>query len=180
MSEETIRWLVTVAIVPVVVWLTQKLLPYWQKRSDDSTAFVRKEAGDEAAHSRQREDSDQGLGSDIAKQLLAHVITLTDGQFSGLRKEITDSFREQDDKLDAMIASQNQIIVFMSRNQAALPVIGHVTDWTDAKEIESAAIASAAVQKTDSVVAASVKSEPVEDAPKVIAIVEALPAKGDK
>lgn len=149
MDSETIWRIIMAATGPVTiavwVWLTKTYIPARQKRTDD-----------QAAHERQREDSNQELGEGISKQLLAHIITLTDGQFSQLRDQVNS-------KLDGIAASQNQIIVFMSRNQAALPVIGHVADWTDADEIASAAISSAADQKVAAIVAAAVTPDEAKD-----------------
>jgi hypothetical protein len=143
-DEQTLALLASFAAPAIVagwLWWSKIYLPARQKQDDD-----------EAIHHRRREDSDQSLGEGISEKLLAHIITLTDGQYSSMRRELND-------KLDLIIASQNQTIVFMSRNQAALPIIGHVADWTDPAEIAAAAITSAAEKNTASVVEASVKKD---------------------
>lgn len=149
MDSETVNLIVVGLIgsaIPFVGrWVINTYIPSRQKRTDD-----------QAAHERQREDSDQALGEGISEQLLAHIITLTDGQFSRLRDEVNG-------KLDGIIVSQNQILVFMSRNQAALPVIGHVADWTDVDEIASAAITSSAEAKVAAIIAAAVKPDEAKD-----------------
>lgn len=175
MDSETVKLIIAAALggggAFFGKWVLNTYIPSLQKKAEDR-----------AIHDRQQEDSTQTFGSNIATDMFEHIRGLTDGEAATRHAEITQALRDLGDKLDKLTASFNQILVFMSRNQAALPVIGPVSDWTDVEAIKAAAVTSAAEQGAAKVVEASTGPvEPtVEGAKKMITVVEALPSEGDK
>lgn len=152
MDKETVNLIVAAIVggaIPFVgKWLINTYIPSRQKQAQD-----------QAIHDRQRDDTSQALGSDLAKEMLGMIDALTDGEAATRYSKITQQLTDIENKLDSAVSSLNQLGVFLSRNQAALPVIGHVSDWTNEDEIKSAAIKSASDQKAAAILAAGVTTD---------------------
>jgi len=149
MDSETLRWLLTVFIGPAAA----AIFIWWQKNSELRSEHSRKQldSNQEFSESSQTNAFVQVFATQ--KELVAHIIESDNGRSTKLFDAVIEGDREHTRQLMEMTAAFNQLLVYFAGKP---PLLGS----KDNLEVMAAAVKSAAVKKTDEIVAlASSKTE---------------------
>lgn len=143
------------AIAAVWAWYTRVYAPAQQKERSISSAYSREQRRSLQAFDEASEKSSLVQILENEKLLIMHLIEAGNGHLRTLTEAVLKGNIDQALQAKEIIAALNEAIIRSIREQAGLPALKGIGDYSDPKEVRAASVTSAEVQRTDEIVAAA-------------------------